>query len=64
MINMSKEQKNLFGDEAVLPNRYEEYIFKEGLFARQFPIKDVPIKNRNAYAKLSDDIVDKVHIIV
>ncbi|GAA0352080.1 DNA (cytosine-5-)-methyltransferase [Alkalibacterium iburiense] len=52
------EQKNLFGDEAVLPNRYEEYIFKEGLFARQFPIKEVPVKGRHAYGKLNEDVVE------
>lgn len=52
------EQKNLFGNEAVLPNRYEEYVFNVGLFAQEFPIKQIPIKGRHAYGKLSDDIVD------
>src|SRR5699024_7269119 len=51
-------QENLFGDEAVDPNRYENYIFKEGLFARQFPIQQKPYKLRHDYGKLSDDIVD------
>ena len=51
-------QKNQSSKEKVLPNRYEEYIFKEGLFARQFPIKEKPVKNRHAYGKLSEDIVD------
>lgn len=51
-------QENLFGNEAVLPNRYEDYVFNEGLFARQFPIDQVPVKGRHAYGKLSDDIVE------
>lgn len=52
------EQKNLFGNEAVLPNRYEEYVFNEGLFAQEFPVRQFPIKGRHTYGKLSDDIVD------
>lgn len=52
------EQKNLFGDEAVLPNRYEDYIFAEGLFARQFPVKEIPVKGRHAFGRLSDDVVE------
>jgi DNA (cytosine-5)-methyltransferase 1 len=52
------EQKNLFGDEAVLPNRYEEYIFEDGLFARQFPIQETPFKGRHAYGRLNEDIVE------
>lgn len=35
---------------------YEEYIFKDGLFARQFPIKNEPIKKRTMFNKLDDDI--------
>ena len=52
------KQINLFEDEAVLSNRYEEYIFKDGLFARQFPVQSLPTKNRHAYGKLSNDLVD------
>lgn len=37
---------------------YDEYIFKHGLFAKQFPIKDVPNKSRHASYDLSDDIVE------
>lgn len=51
-------QENVFGNEAVLPNRYEDYVFNEGLFARQFPVSDVPVKGRHAYGKLDDDIVE------
>lgn len=37
---------------------YDEYIFKKGLFARQFPIEQEPVKNRRATYELSNDIVD------
>lgn len=51
-------QKNLFGDEDVLQNRYEEYVFSDGLFARQFPVQDAPFKGRHASGKLNEDIVE------
>ncbi|KAF3305805.1 DNA (cytosine-5-)-methyltransferase [Carnobacterium sp. PL17GRE32] len=35
---------------------YAEYIFKDGLFARQFPIKDEPIKKRTMSNCLASDI--------
>lgn len=37
---------------------YDSYIFKDGLFARQFPVVPQPVKNRHATYKLSSDIVD------
>lgn len=37
---------------------YDEYIFKKGLFARQFPVMPTPNKNRHEYYNLSDDIVE------
>lgn len=39
-------------------NMYDEYLFQDGLFARQFPIKQAPYKNRQAYYELADDIVE------
>lgn len=39
-------------------NKYDDYIFRTGLFASQFPIKQVPIKKRQVYYELSDDIVE------
>ncbi|CAH0417938.1 DNA (cytosine-5-)-methyltransferase [Periweissella ghanensis] len=39
-------------------NMYDEYLFQDGLFARQFPINQVPYKGRQAYYELSDDIVE------
>lgn len=46
-------------DEDILLNehKYDEYIFKEGLFAQQFPIKNLPYKNRYASYTISEDIV-------
>lgn len=37
---------------------YDQYIFKDGLFARQFPVLSQSVKNRHATYKLSNDIVD------
>src|SRR5699024_5042420 len=39
-------------------HRYDEYIFNDGLFARQFPIKEQPYKNRHASYELSNDIAE------
>lgn len=48
------EELDLFFDSQL----YDEYIFKKGLFARQFPIVQKPVKNRHATYTLSKDIVD------
>ena len=37
---------------------YDNYIFKEGLFARQFPIKDVNNKKRRAFYQLPESIIE------
>lgn len=37
-------------------NYYRNYIFNDGLFARQFPIKNTPIKDRTKSNKLDSDI--------
>ncbi|HFI0791412.1 TPA: DNA (cytosine-5-)-methyltransferase [Streptococcus suis] len=39
-------------------NRYDDYLFHSGLFATQFPIKSIPIKNRQVYYELANDIVE------
>lgn len=39
-------------------NRYDEYLFHSGLFATQFPIKSKPIKNRQVYYELANDIIE------
>lgn len=38
--------------------RYDSYIFNEGLFAKQFKIKQEAYKKRHAAYTLSDDIVE------
>lgn len=38
-------------------HRYDEYIYREGLFARQFPINNTPYKGRYASYELPEDIV-------
>lgn len=52
------EQENLFGNQTLDGERYSEYIFKDGLFARQFPVKPLPVKNRHMFGRLSKDIVE------
>lgn len=38
--------------------RYDNYLFKNGLFAKQFPILQQPVKNREAFYELPEDIVE------
>lgn len=51
--NQFENQDMVFDD-----NRYDDYIFQEGLFATQFPIKPIPLKNRHVYYELANDIVE------
>ncbi|MCK4004001.1 DNA (cytosine-5-)-methyltransferase [Streptococcus suis] len=46
------------GNEVFQENKYDQYIYKSGLFATQFPIHPTPVKNRHVYYELSDDIVE------
>lgn len=48
-----KQEDDLLFDE----HKYDEYIFKEGLFAQQFPVKASPYKNRFESYTISEDIV-------
>lgn len=48
-----EEQKQVFDE-----NRYDDYIFHEGLFATQFPIMNTPVKKRHVYYELPEDIVE------
>lgn len=47
---------NLFGEEQ--GHRYKEYVFKDGLFARQFPVHSEMVKDRYNHKVLSNDIVE------
>ncbi|CAI2614643.1 hypothetical protein AKUA1404_01240 [Apilactobacillus kunkeei] len=51
------DEKYDFDEELIPDDAYDEYIFKEGLFAKQFPIKEELYKGRRAYYELPDDIV-------
>ena len=53
-IDKKYEQENVIFEE----NRYDDYIFKTGLFATQFPIKNFPVKNRHVFYELANDIVE------
>ena len=48
-----EEQEQVFDE-----NRYDDYIFHEGLFATQFPILNTPVKKRHVYYELPEDIVE------
>ncbi|MGQ4037628.1 DNA (cytosine-5-)-methyltransferase [Streptococcus dysgalactiae] len=53
-----KIDKQFENDNSVFEeNKYDDYIFYDGLFANQFPIKNMVVKNRRAYYNLDDDIV-------
>lgn len=45
-------------DSVFEDNKYDDYIFHSGLFATQFPIKSYPIKNRQVFYELPNDIVE------
>lgn len=45
-------------DKKFKGNDYDEYIFKDGLFANQFPIEQEVVKNRRVFYELSSDILD------
>ena len=48
-----EEQEQVFDE-----NRYDDYIFHEGLLATQFPIMNTPVKKRHVYYELPEDIVE------
>ena len=47
------DSKLLFEDHL-----YDDYIFSDGLFARQFPVQKISYKSRHAFYKLPEDIVE------
>lgn len=53
MDQQFEEQEQVFDE-----NRYDDYIFHEGLFATQFPIMNTPVKKRHVYYELPEDIVE------
>ena len=53
----SEYEQNSLNGTTIDSHKYDNYIFKEGLFAKQFPIQQAPYKNRHACHRLSTDIV-------
>lgn len=51
--NLYEKNEEIFED-----NRYDDYIFNQGLFAKQFPIKPIAVKNRHVFYELPNDIVE------
>ena len=51
--NLYEKNEEIFED-----NRYDDYIFNRGLFAKQFPIKPIAVKNRHVFYELPNDIVE------
>ncbi|USS85794.1 DNA (cytosine-5-)-methyltransferase [Fructilactobacillus myrtifloralis] len=59
-LNYAKKLDEEFENTNLLKNEdtYDEYIFKSGLFAKEFPIEKKPYKNRKVFYELPSDIVD------
>ena len=55
----AKRIDKIFENKSVIfeEEKYDKYIFKEGLFAKQFPIAEEIVKDRRSFQELSDDIV-------
>ncbi len=53
-IDIKYETNDLVFDD----NRYDDYIYHTGLFATQFPIKHYPVKKRQVFYELANDIVE------
>ncbi|WEV60733.1 DNA (cytosine-5-)-methyltransferase [Streptococcaceae bacterium ESL0729] len=45
-------------DNVFIENNYDNYIFHDGLFASQFPVKNLAVKDRRAFYELPEDIVE------
>lgn len=59
-LEFAKSIDNKFENSDIVfdDNRYDDYIFYDGLFANQFPIKSHVVKNRQAFYELDRDIVN------
>lgn len=44
-------------DNTFEENLYENYIYQDGLFARQFPVENTPLKKRCSFYELPKDII-------
>jgi DNA (cytosine-5)-methyltransferase 1 len=57
-IDKQFEQESITSDLFASEHQYDEYIYNDGLFARQFPIIKQPYKNREAFYELPEDMVE------
>lgn len=57
-IPFAHQMDQRFEEQVFDENRYDDYIFHEGLFATQFPIMNTPVKKRHVYYELPEDIVE------
>lgn len=57
-VKVNSQSMGEMSFEELLGDPLRDYVFKQGLFARQFPIKQEPVKNREASYELKGDIVD------
>lgn len=55
--SIDKKFENIDTEFLFDEHQYDSYLFKDSLFARQFPIKQVAVKNRHASYELPNDIV-------
>ena len=55
-FKLENKDLDLLGEEN--GHRYDDYIYNEGLFARQFPVEPKPVKNRHSHGEILDDIAE------
>lgn len=53
---MDKKYEKQNNSQTLDSHLYDNYIYQEGLFARQFPIEQAPYKSRHASYELANDI--------
>lgn len=54
---ISQKYESDFNESKSNEAKYEGYIYNDGLFARQFPVKKQPLKNRHSSYDLPSDII-------
>ncbi|MBS4762178.1 DNA (cytosine-5-)-methyltransferase [Carnobacteriaceae bacterium zg-ZUI252] len=58
--HFAKKMDKQFENEDVVfeEKKYDTYLYETGLFATQFPVKKYPLKNRQVYDELSNNILE------
>ncbi len=54
---ISQKFEGIETDNNFEENLYENYIYQDGLFARQFPVENTPLKKRCSFYELPKDII-------